>query len=158
MVARDTGLRGTRRISHAFVFDLPSYPKLLALEAMAAKDPRAAYDLGLRFFRGDGVKKDSYLAIKWMRDAGERGGDEEGERGGEAVPLGLGPRQAETQQAVGPREDPAPDPVPGEAVLRGPRVRRLIEAEERRAARQPPARGARRPSARWAPRRRTRTG
>ena len=48
-------------------------PKLLALEAMAAKDPRAAYDLGLRFFRGDGVKKDSYLAIKWMRDAGERG-------------------------------------------------------------------------------------
>lgn len=48
-------------------------PKLLALEAMAAKDPRAAYDLGLRFFRGDGVKKDGYLAIKWMRDAGERG-------------------------------------------------------------------------------------
>jgi uncharacterized protein len=47
--------------------------KLAALEAMAAKDPRAAYDLGLRFFRGDGVRKDSYLAIKWMRDAGERG-------------------------------------------------------------------------------------
>ena len=48
-------------------------PKRLALEAMAEKDPRAAYDLGLRFFRGDGVKKDSYLAIKWMRDAAERG-------------------------------------------------------------------------------------
>jgi phosphate acetyltransferase/phosphate butyryltransferase len=31
VVARDTGLRGTRRISHAFVFDLPRYPKLLAL-------------------------------------------------------------------------------------------------------------------------------
>jgi uncharacterized protein len=48
-------------------------PRRLALEAMAEKDPRAAYDLGLRFFRGDGVKKDSYLAIKWMRDAAERG-------------------------------------------------------------------------------------
>jgi TPR repeat protein len=47
--------------------------RLAALEAMAEKDPRAAYDLGLRFFRGDGVRKDSYLAIKWMRDAGERG-------------------------------------------------------------------------------------
>ncbi len=31
VVARDTGLRGSRRISHAFLFDLPSYPKLLAL-------------------------------------------------------------------------------------------------------------------------------
>ena len=31
IVARETGLRGTRRISHAFVFDLPTYPKLLAL-------------------------------------------------------------------------------------------------------------------------------
>lgn len=47
--------------------------KVASLEAMAEKDPRAAYDLGLRYFRGDGVRKDSYLAIKWMRDAGERG-------------------------------------------------------------------------------------
>ena len=31
IVARETGLRGTRRISHAFLFDLPRYPKLLAL-------------------------------------------------------------------------------------------------------------------------------
>lgn len=47
--------------------------RIAALEAMAAKDPRAAYDLGLRYFRGDGVRKDSHQAIKWMRDAGERG-------------------------------------------------------------------------------------
>jgi uncharacterized protein len=47
--------------------------RLASLEALAAADPRAAYDLGLRYFRGDGVRKDSYLAIKWMRDAGERG-------------------------------------------------------------------------------------
>lgn len=31
VVDRHTGLRGTARISHAFVFDLPRYPKLLAL-------------------------------------------------------------------------------------------------------------------------------
>lgn len=31
VVDKATGLRGTRRISHAFVFDLPRYPKLLAL-------------------------------------------------------------------------------------------------------------------------------
>jgi phosphate acetyltransferase/phosphate butyryltransferase len=31
VVNKDTGLRGTTRISHAFVFDLPRYPKLLAL-------------------------------------------------------------------------------------------------------------------------------
>ena len=44
-----------------------------ALEELARKDPRAAYDLGLRFFRGDGVRQDSYKALQWMRDAGERG-------------------------------------------------------------------------------------
>lgn len=31
VIARTTGLRGARRISHAFLFDLPRYPKLLAL-------------------------------------------------------------------------------------------------------------------------------
>jgi phosphate acetyltransferase len=31
IVSKDNGLRGTRRISHAFLFDLPRYPKLLAL-------------------------------------------------------------------------------------------------------------------------------
>ncbi len=31
VVNKATGLRGTARISHAFVFDLPRYPKLLAL-------------------------------------------------------------------------------------------------------------------------------
>ncbi|RWX47523.1 Sel1 repeat-containing protein [Candidatus Electrothrix aarhusensis] len=47
--------------------------RIPALEALAQQDPRAAYDLGLRFFRGDGVRQDSYQAIKWMRDAAERG-------------------------------------------------------------------------------------
>ncbi|MEQ1529074.1 MAG: tetratricopeptide repeat protein [Methylococcales bacterium] len=47
--------------------------KIEALEKIAASDPRAAYDLALRFFRGDGVRQDSYKSIKWMREAGEKG-------------------------------------------------------------------------------------
>ena len=47
--------------------------RVAALEAIARQDPRAAYDLGLRFFRGDGVPQNGYLALKWMREAGERG-------------------------------------------------------------------------------------
>lgn len=47
--------------------------RIPALEELARKDPRAAYDLALRFFRGDGVHQDSYRALQWMRDAAERG-------------------------------------------------------------------------------------
>jgi len=47
--------------------------KTAALEELAAHDPRAPYDLALRFFRGDGVRQDSCRSIKWMRDAAERG-------------------------------------------------------------------------------------
>ena len=53
--------------------DTEAERRIAALEVAAAKDPRAAYDLGLRFFRGDGVRQDSYSALKWMRDAAERG-------------------------------------------------------------------------------------
>ncbi len=48
-------------------------PRIATLEELAAQDPRAAYDLALRFFRGDGVRQDSYRSLKWMRDAAERG-------------------------------------------------------------------------------------
>ncbi len=47
--------------------------RLQALINKAEQDPRAAYDLGLRYFRGDGVGRDSYKAIEWMRSAGDRG-------------------------------------------------------------------------------------
>jgi uncharacterized protein len=47
--------------------------RLAALKDIAAKDPRASFDLGMRFMRGDGVRMDSYQAIKWLREAGERG-------------------------------------------------------------------------------------
>lgn len=43
------------------------------LVSLSEKDPRAAYDLSLRYFRGDGVRQDSYQALKLMRDAAERG-------------------------------------------------------------------------------------
>lgn len=56
---RDTNPEQTRRIA--------------ALTDLANKDPRAAYDLGLRYFRGDGVPQNSYQALQWMRSAGERG-------------------------------------------------------------------------------------
>ncbi|ATE61059.1 tetratricopeptide repeat protein [Thauera sinica] len=44
-----------------------------ALQSLAERDPRAAYDLALRYFRGDGVRQDSYQALTWMRSAAERG-------------------------------------------------------------------------------------
>lgn len=47
--------------------------RLAGLVALAEQDPRAAYDLGLRFMRGDGLRQNSYEGIKWMRNAAERG-------------------------------------------------------------------------------------
>ena len=47
--------------------------RVAKLTALAEKDPKAAFDLGLRYFRGDGVPRDPYLAIQWMRSAGDRG-------------------------------------------------------------------------------------
>lgn len=47
--------------------------RLQALTDLAERDPRAAYDLGLRLLRGDGVTRDSYQAIEWMRKAGDQG-------------------------------------------------------------------------------------
>ena len=43
------------------------------LQKLAGEDPKAAYDLALRYFRGDGVPQNSYKAIQTMRDSGERG-------------------------------------------------------------------------------------
>ena len=57
--AADTNLEQTRRLQ--------------ALSELARQDPRAAYDLGLRFYRGDGVEQNSHQALVWMRDAAERG-------------------------------------------------------------------------------------
>lgn len=47
--------------------------RMAALTALAERDPKAAYDLGLRLLRGDGVERNTYQAIEWMRKAGDRG-------------------------------------------------------------------------------------
>jgi len=47
--------------------------RLPALLAAAEADPRAAYDLGIRYMRGDGIRQNSYKALQWMREAAERG-------------------------------------------------------------------------------------
>lgn len=40
--------------------DAESARRLQALTELAEQDPRAAHDLSLRLFRGDGVQRDSY--------------------------------------------------------------------------------------------------
>lgn len=47
--------------------------RIVELEARAQTHAPAAFDLGLRYFRGDGVRQDSYQAIVWMRKAAEAG-------------------------------------------------------------------------------------
>jgi uncharacterized protein len=47
--------------------------RLAGLIEMGQKNPAAAYDLGLRLMRGDGVRRNSYEALKWMREAADRG-------------------------------------------------------------------------------------
>jgi TPR repeat protein len=66
---------------------------------MAATDPRAAYDLSLRFFRGDGVKQDSYRSIKWMREAAEKGDFEAQKALGRVYLTGLEEMGADFAQA-----------------------------------------------------------
>jgi len=76
-ICDDTGCSDRARSSATFDPTRDDNPeetrRLAALANIASKDPRAAYDLALRYFRGDGVKRDSYMAIKWMREAGDRG-------------------------------------------------------------------------------------
>jgi TPR repeat protein len=58
----------------AVVPDADPDGRLAALETMAAADPAAAFDLGMRLFRGDGFPRDGHAAMTWMRAAAE-GGD-----------------------------------------------------------------------------------
>jgi TPR repeat protein len=74
--------------------------RIAALVKAGETNPRAAYDLGLRYFRGDGVRQDSYQALKWMRKAAE-GGDLQAQKAlGRVYMFGLeemgpDPREAE---------------------------------------------------------------
>jgi TPR repeat protein len=79
--------------------------RIAALKRLGEKDARAAYDLGLRFFRGDGIPKDSYQALVWMRKAAE-GGDLQAQKAlGRLYLTGLeemgsDPREAEKWLAI----------------------------------------------------------
>ncbi|MGF6527445.1 tetratricopeptide repeat protein [Variovorax sp. PvP013] len=76
-ICDDTGCSDRPRAGGSFDPSAGTDPeeahRIAALTELANKDPRAAYDLGLRYFRGDGVRQNSYQAIQWMRSAGERG-------------------------------------------------------------------------------------
>lgn len=53
--------------------DAAAEQRLQALTQLAQADAKAAYDLGLRLLRGDGVNRDSYQGIQWLRKAGDQG-------------------------------------------------------------------------------------
>ena len=76
-ICDDSGCSERPRSSASFDPALDQNPeetqRLAAMAAVARNDPRAAYDLALRYFRGDGIQRDSHQAIRWMREAGERG-------------------------------------------------------------------------------------
>lgn len=77
----------------------PEDEKILALEKLATNDPRAAYDLALRLFRGDGVQQNSYRSIKWMRDAAEKGDFDAQKALGRLYLTGLGEMGADYGEA-----------------------------------------------------------
>lgn len=51
----------------------PLSPDMQKLEQLAQHNDKAAFDLALRYFRGDGVTRDSYKALQLMRSAGDKG-------------------------------------------------------------------------------------
>ena len=65
--------RGSSTFDPSVSDDPEADRRVAALTEIARRDPRAAFDLGLRYFRGDGVRQNSYEALQWMRDAAERG-------------------------------------------------------------------------------------
>jgi uncharacterized protein len=76
-ICDDKGCSDRPRSSSTFDPSVDTNPeetrRIAALSDIASKDPRAAFDLGMRYLRGDGVRQDSYLALKWLREAGEHG-------------------------------------------------------------------------------------
>lgn len=79
----------------------PSFedPQISALKDLAANDSRAAYDLALRYYRGDGVRPDHYQSIQWMRKAGEMGNFEAQKALGRLYLTGLGETGADYGEA-----------------------------------------------------------
>ncbi|AGK49142.1 putative sel1-like repeat protein [Burkholderia thailandensis MSMB121] len=57
--------------------------RIAALKERAKTEPKAVYDLGLRYFRGDGVRQDSYqaLGVFYLFGLEEMGAHARGRRG-----------------------------------------------------------------------------
>lgn len=53
--------------------DAAAEQRMRALADVAERNPNAAYDLGLRLLRGDGVERNTYQALEWLRKAGDNG-------------------------------------------------------------------------------------
>lgn len=53
--------------------DAEAERRMQALAQLAERDPKAAYDMGMRLLRGDGVERNSYQAIEWLRKSGDGG-------------------------------------------------------------------------------------
>jgi uncharacterized protein len=79
--------------------DAESERRLAGLIEVAKKNPAAAYDLGLRLMRGDGVRRNSYEALKWMRDAADRGDLKAQTAVGRLYLSGLEEMQSDPQEA-----------------------------------------------------------
>lgn len=74
-------------------------PKIISLKELATNDSRAAYDLALRYFRGDGIRIDHYQSIQWMRKAAESGHLEAQKALGRLYLTGLGEMGADYAEA-----------------------------------------------------------
>lgn len=53
--------------------DVAAQQRHFQLVQLAEQDARAAYDLGMRLLRGDGVERNGYDAMQWLRKAGDNG-------------------------------------------------------------------------------------
>lgn len=96
--------------------DAAAAQRLQALTQLAEQNPSAAYDLGLRLLRGDGVLRDSYQGIQWLRRAGDKGLD--------AAQLALG------QLYLGGHEEMGADPAEAEAWLSRAAAQGSTEAQQ----------------------------
>jgi len=74
-------------------------PGIAKLRQLAQANPKAAYDLALRYYRGDGVRQDSYQALQWMRQAGEQGNRQAQKALGAFYLYGLQEMGADPQEA-----------------------------------------------------------
>lgn len=70
------------------------------LVALAEQEPSAAYDLALRYLRGDGVVQNDYEFVQWLRNAGKRGHENAQKALGRLYLVGLSEMGSDANEAV----------------------------------------------------------